>query len=268
MSKTHPLIIAHRGASALAPENTLAAFRQAIDDGAEGIEFDVRLSKDRIPVVFHDSRLIRICERDEKVSDLTYTELRQLDIGSWFNAKNPALAQNIYSGSRIESLENTLKFLSTYRGVIYIELKCDDEDAGRLTEAVCKVIETSPLLPQMIVKSFNLDVLPLISNYCSTAMTAALFAPEAKTILRKERRLIDVAKELKASRLSLHFSLATKKLIKKADTADLPVTIWTADSPRWVKRSIRLGIDQIITNDPARLLKRRYDVLRKGSILV
>ena len=66
-----PLIIAHRGASAIAPENTLAAFRQAISDGAEGIEFDVRLANDGVPVVFHDARLNRVSKNDGRVIDFT-----------------------------------------------------------------------------------------------------------------------------------------------------------------------------------------------------
>lgn len=268
MSKKYPLIIAHRGASALAPENTIAAFERAIADGAEGIEFDVRLTKDGVPIVFHDARLTRICGRDEKISSLRFKDLRGRDIGSWFNAKIPDAAQAVFSNERIHSLEDTLGFLSNYKGVIYIELKCGEESVKPLSSAVSELIKTSPLLPKIIVKCFNLDALPLIKKDCAGVKTAALFAPEAKTILRKEKRLIEVAKELHASRLSLHFSLATKKLMRKAADADLPVTIWTADSPRWVKRSIKLGIDHIITNNPAALLAKRYDSLRNGSILM
>jgi len=70
-----PLVVAHRGASALAPENTLAAFTRAIDDGAEGIEFDVRLAKDNVAVVFHDSTLSRTAKRDARLSDFTSASL-------------------------------------------------------------------------------------------------------------------------------------------------------------------------------------------------
>jgi len=268
VSKSQPLIIAHRGASSLAPENTFAAFRKAIDDGAEGIEFDVRLTKDKIPVVFHDSKLTRICGVNEKISRFTRVGLNEFDIGSWFNDKFPALADGSFSEERIQSLSSTLKLLAEYKGVIYIELKCNENSVEDLSKAVCEIIKTSPLLPQLIVKSFNLDALPLIKNYCPTVNTAALFAPDAKVILRKEKRLINVAKELGANRLSLHFSLATKKLMAKAEESNLPITIWTADNPRWIKRGLKLGIDHIITNNPVRLLARRYEVLRHGSIIV
>jgi glycerophosphoryl diester phosphodiesterase len=80
-------------------------------------------------------------------------------------------------------------------------------------------------------------------------------------ILRKEKHLVSIAEEFGADELSLHFALATRKLMEKADKRGLPVNIWTADSPRWVKRGIRIGLSSIITNDPAKLLARRNELL-------
>ncbi len=79
-----PLIIGHRGASALAPENTLAAFRRAIADGADGIEFDVRLARDGVAVVIHDATLERTGLLKRRVANLTADELQAIDVGSWF----------------------------------------------------------------------------------------------------------------------------------------------------------------------------------------
>ena len=263
-----PLIIAHRGSSALAPENTLASFQKAIEDGAEGIEFDVRLSKDGVPMVFHDASLRRICGKAMKVSDVYSSELRTLDSGSWFNVKNPEHANQSFSNEKISTLSETLSFLNGFTGIIYIELKCKEADVKILSKAVCETIINSPLFPQIIVKSFKLNVIPTIKKHCPDIKTAALFAPKVMTILRKEKRLIEISKELGANYVSLHFSLATKKLMKKAAKRNLPIAIWTADSPHWIRRSIRLGISSVITNNPARLLAKRYDVLRNGSILV
>ena len=80
-----PLIIGHRGASALAPENTLVAFSRALRDGADGVEFDVRLSGDRVPVVIHDDSLKRTGQTTRLVKDLTAAELQQCDVCSWFS---------------------------------------------------------------------------------------------------------------------------------------------------------------------------------------
>ena len=268
MHRTYPLIIAHRGASALAPENTLAAFKKAIDDHSEGIEFDVRLTKDGVPVVFHDSDLKRICGVEEKVSALTATELMALNAGSWFNEKNRAIAHESFESEKIPTLKSTLEFLKGFKGKIYIELKAKNANVQLLAKAVCDLVKTTELGSQVIIKSFKLDAIPLVKGYLPEVSTASLFTPKVMTVLRKEKRLINISKELGADRLSLHFSLATRKLMRKAKKQRIPVTIWTVDNPRWVNRAIELRIDHIITNDPATLIARRHQILRKNSIVV
>ncbi|MBS1796888.1 MAG: hypothetical protein JSS81_23885 [Acidobacteria bacterium] len=259
-----PLIVAHRGASALAPENTLAAFRRALRDGAEGLEFDVRLARGDEVVVFHDATLERLANRKERVSDLTVEELRTVDVGSWFGRlrKNAANAED-FSAERIPTLAELLDFLRDFEGLIYIEMKCGEADCERLARAVCETIEGGPRLSQMIVKSFQLEALAHVKRFLPEVRTAALFAPKIMTILRKEKRLVRLAHETGADMLSVHFSLATRKLMKKAAKRNLPVTIWTADHPRWVKRAAKLGLFAVITNDPARLLARRAELSGK-----
>jgi glycerophosphoryl diester phosphodiesterase len=93
-----PLIIAHRGASAVAPENTIAAFRRAIEVGADGVEFDVRLARDGVPVVIHDSTLERTAGLKRGVSDLTSEELSQIDVGSWFYEGGNAIDNKRHQG--------------------------------------------------------------------------------------------------------------------------------------------------------------------------
>ena len=257
---TKPLIIAHRGASAFAPENTLAAFQRAIEDGAEGIEFDVRLAKDGVPVVFHDSNLYRLGRIEGRVSDFTAAELQTLDVGSWFNAKNPRQAVEKFSAETVPTLAQVVDFLNDYKGLMYIELKCKEAEIETLVKAVCQIISQSPLLPNILVKSFKLEAIPIIRRLCPEVKTVALFAPKIMTILRKEKRLVKIAHELGADQISLHFSLCTRKLMEKAAKKNLAVTIWTADNPRWVKRAVNLGINAIITNNPARLLAKRQEI--------
>ena len=257
-----PLVVAHRGASALAPENTLAAFTRAIDDGAEGIEFDVRLAKDNVAVVFHDSTLSRTAKRDSRLSDFTSAELAKLDIGSWFNQMSRKRADPVFSSQRIVSLENALLFLENFKGLIYIELKCKDSEIDRLTLTVCEAVEGSPLLDRIIVKSFKMAVIPRIRVLCPSVRTAALFAPKIMTILRKEKHLVKIAEDFGADELSLHFSLATRKLMENAERQNLPVTIWTANNPRWIKRGIKLGVKAVITDNPARLIAKRNEILK------
>ncbi len=262
-SDVSPLIIAHRGASELAPENTPAAFERAISDGAEGIEFDVRLAKDAV-VVFHDATLQRVGLIKGSISNLTAAELNKIDVGSWFNQRFPHQSAEDFSAETIPTLTQTLEFLKDFKGLIYIELKCRESEVGTLSKAVCEIIKNSPLQPQIIVKSFQLEVIPTVKNLCPDVKTAALFAPKILTILRKEKRLINIAEELGANMVSIHFSLATRKLMKKAEKKNLSVTIWTADHPRWIKRAVDLGIFAVITNNPARLLKKRTESLRQN----
>lgn len=251
-----PLIIAHRGSSELAPENTIAAFQRAIDDGADGIEFDVRLAKNGEVVVFHDSTLNRVSNIKGRVTDFTVEELQKTDIGSWFNNRFPNKANPLFPNEKVASLKQTLEFLKDFRGLIYIEIKCKDSEVGQISEAVFNLIKDSHLLPQVIVKSFQLEVIPTIKNLSKEIKTAALFAPKIMTILRKEKRLVNIAHDLGADMLSVHFSLATKKLMKKAEKKNLPVTIWTANHERWVKRAVNLNLFAVITNNPARLLAK------------
>ena len=255
-----PLIIAHRGASAFAPENTLAAFKRAIDDGAEGIEFDVRLAKDGVPVVFHDATLSRVSSERRLLSHFTSAELQKTDVGSWFNRHRPEHANESFSDETVSTLNQVLDLLKDYKGLIYIELKCRKTEIGQISKAVCETIENSPLLPQIIVNSFQLETLPNVRRLCPEAQTAALFAPKILTILRKEKRLIEIASEIGVNQISIHFSLATLKLMKSAEKRNLPVTIWTADKPRWVRRAAELRIGAIITNNPARLLAVKAEI--------
>jgi glycerophosphoryl diester phosphodiesterase len=258
-----PLIIAHRGASALAPENTLAAFGKAIEDGADGIEFDVRIAKDGVPVVFHDSTLRRMVKKEGRTSHFTAAELQTLDIGAWFNDKNPLKASRSFSGETIPTLERLFSFLKGYQGRLYLEMKGSLAEISALAEVVAKTVRKTDFLPQTIVKSFKLEAIEKVKNLLPEIYTAALFAPKILTLLRKQSRLIERAKDSRADELSLHYSLATEKLVRNAKREGMPTTIWTADHPIWVRRAREIGVHAIITNNPARLLAKRYEILQK-----
>ena len=256
-----PLIIAHRGASAFAPENTLSSFRCAVEMGADGVEFDVRLAKDGVPVVIHDADLMRTGRRDEKVADLTSAELARVDVGSWFNRTYKKRASNDFYSDTVPTLEVVLEELRGFRGLIFIELKCRDAEVEALCRAVCGIITPSPLLSRIIVKSFKLSVIPQMRFRCPGVKTAALFAPKVMRFLRKEKHLVRIASELGADHISVHRSLVTRKFMKEVAKTEMSVTVWTADNPRWVKKAMRLGVTAIITNDPAKLLAKRRDIL-------
>ena len=256
-----PLIIAHRGASALTPENTLASFERAIDEGADGIEFDVRLAADGVPVVIHDATLQRVAGLRKSVQSLTSTELAKIDVGSWFNRRHPNRAKTEYSSEGVPTLERTLEFLRDFRGLIYVELKCrGDKDAGQLVDAVAKIIAPSPLLPQIIVQSFNLHSLPKMRQEVSSVRISALFAPKMIRPLKKKKPLVDLASQANAGYLSLHHLLVNPRSARKAAKAGFPITVWTVDRRRWVRRAQQMGIFALITNNPIALITERAKI--------
>ncbi len=256
-----PLIIAHRGASALAPENTFAAFQKAIDDGADGIEFDVRLAKDGVPVVFHDATLQRLAKIENRVSDFTAKELNEIDVGSWFNRVSPRKADDLFSAETIPTLANLFEFFRDYKGLLYVELKGRDSAIPALAEAVCDLIRQTDLLPNIIIKSFKLEAIAIAKQMLPEVKTAALFEPKILTILRKKKLILEEAVKCHADEISLHYSLATKSFVRLARANNFSTVIWTADNKVWVKRASEYGIGTIITNNPAQLLAERDRIL-------
>lgn len=252
-----PLIIGHRGASSFAPENTLAAFQMALDLGADGVEFDVQLARDGVPVVIHDDNLNRTGLREESVADLTSKQLAGIDVGSWFNAKYPRRANAGFANETVPTLAGVLNLLKNSTGPVYIELKCGEATYKPLAAAVCDAIRDSPMLPRMIVKSFKLAAIPEVRHGLPAVQTAALFEPSIMTILRRRRYMIAMAREFGAHQISLHYSLATSKLTTLAAEAQMPVTIWTADDPKWIERCRQRAIGALITNDPAKMVPLR-----------
>jgi len=252
-----PLIIAHRGDSAHAPENTLAAFRSAIDAGADGVEFDVRLAKDGVPVVIHDATLKRTTGLDKRAADLTSAEIQKIDVGSWFNARHPRRANPEFAGETVPTLASVLALLSSFDGRVYIELKCGLRSSIPLVDAVAGLLRDSPILPRVIIKSFRLAAIAEIRHRLPEVQTAALFNPSILSILRRRRYIIEMAREFGAQQLSLHRSLVTPRLVRLARDAGMPVTVWTADNPKWIKQCRKFGIGALITNDPAKMLAAR-----------
>ena len=258
-----PLIVAHRGASAVAPENTLAAFQRAIENGAEGIEFDVRLAGDGVPVVVHDPTLDRTARRSTRVSDLTSNELSQIDVGTSFNHANPELATPEFEKQTIPTLRETLDLLAGFSGRIFVELKSEEPDILPLCRAVADVIVYYPLLPQMVVKSFRLAAIPAIRTLCPGVTTAALFEPNIKTILRRKRHTLTIAREIGADEISIHRSLATRNFVTAAKEAGFPIAVWTVDEPKWFAKAVETGISALITNDPMKMVQVREAYINK-----
>lgn len=235
---SQPLIIGHRGAAAVAPENTRAAFEAAIRAGADGVEFDVRLSRDGVPVVIHDNSLYRTGGVRRRVDDLTFNELSEIDVGSWFG---PA-----FSNQRIPSLAQLFELFESNNLILYLEMKGKQT---RLAEECCRLIEEHRLKDRVIFECTH-SALQTVKRIDATLKTAAVFRPPATFIFKK-------AIAVGPSEIALHHLLTNKRLVEKARSANLKVVTWTVDDPAWVKRAQTTGIDVLITNNPAALLAAR-----------
>jgi glycerophosphoryl diester phosphodiesterase len=238
-----PLIIGHRGASAVAPENTMAAFREAIAVGANGIEFDVRLTRDGVPVVIHDSTLRRTGSVNKRVADLSWQELSQIDVGSWFRLGS-------FANETVPSLRELFELFQSNDASLYLEMKCDSPAEHRpLAEACSRLIDEYSFKERVVVECFQLAALEILKEMDSEIKTATLFDR-----VFTDQSVITRATEIGAMAVALHHRLARKSLVEKSKQAGLHVAVWTVDDPAWIKLARELGIDALITNDPARML--------------
>lgn len=255
---TTPLIIGHRGASAMAPENTMAAFREAIAAGADGIEFDVRLSRDGVPVVIHDNSLRRTAGVSDRIADLTWSELNSVDVGSWF-ARNRKLPRGSFASETVPSLEQLFTLFQTNDLILYLEIKCDSaSEHDPLAEACCKLINDYSLKQRLIIECFEMPALEAVKNVDPEIKTAALFQPAlSRSSALSNQRVLNQATAVGASELALHYRLASERLVQEAKLIGLRVAVWTVDDPAWVYAARTIGIDALITNNPAAMLAER-----------
>lgn len=254
-----PLIIGHRGASAVAPENTLAAFSRAIRDGADGIEFDVRLSRDHVPVVIHDATLERTGLTNALVGELTAKELRMMDVGSWFDSRNPD-SNSSYAGQNLPTLEQVLELFTERSSLLYLEMKSDTAVGGtQLAAEVVRFIRKYQMTDRVVVESFDLSAIAEVKRIDSGIRTAALFEPKLTRPVSTVRRMkmVDFAVQCAADEIALHHTLVSPRVIEKAKGAGLEIVVWTVDKPDWVQRARTLRIKAIITNDPATIVQNR-----------
>jgi glycerophosphoryl diester phosphodiesterase len=251
-----PLIIGHRGAAAVAPENTLVSFERALTDGADGIEFDVRLARDKVPVVIHDATLRRTVRRSGRIANFSSTELAEMDAGTWFNLRHPARALPVYTEARIPTLAQAFALLQKSAALLYVEMKCGAMDRVALAGEVAKLIRAFGIASRVRVESFDLMAIAEIKRIDSDLRTAALFDRRLTRPAPSARRMVEEAILCGAEEIALHYSLATRRTVQEGARRGLETIIWTADNPAWVERARKRGIRAIITNDPARLIEK------------
>jgi glycerophosphoryl diester phosphodiesterase len=257
-----PLILGHRGASAVAPENTLAAFSRAILDGADGIEFDVRLSRDGMPVVIHDASLRRTAGMDIQVADLNSDQLSPIDVGSWFcrsSTERIKGSPKSYTGEKIPTLAQVFQLFNSSTARLYVEMKSDSGGGAELAQAVVENVHEAEIGTRVVVESFDLAAITEIKRIDSGIRTAALFEPKLSRPIStiRRRKMVDLAVESGAEEIAIHYTLAAAGLVEKAQECGLETVVWTVDDPKWISRARRLGIKALISNNPATMVLHR-----------
>ncbi len=224
-----------------------------MEAGADGFEFDVRLSRDGIPVVIHDDNLKRTGLDPRGVAELTAADLKEIDIGRWFN--------QTFVNERIPTLKEVLDLFEPSGPLLYVEMKSPQLEREKLTGACCELLNKSALKNRTIVECFDLAAIELLKRLDSEIRTAALFEPKlTKPSSFDGGRLVNAALEVSANEIALHHRLARPATIQAARRAGLQTVVWTVDDPRWVGRANSDGIDALITNDPGLMARRRDSV--------
>ncbi|MBM4331722.1 MAG: glycerophosphodiester phosphodiesterase [Deltaproteobacteria bacterium] len=236
------MVIAHRGFSGEAPENTLAAFQKAIEVGSDMLELDVHLSKDKEVVVIHDETLERTTNGQGRVADLTLKELKKLDAGFRFAPQ--------FSGERIPALKEILE-LARGRLPVNIEIKNPSHSQYSITELTDRAlleVKKAGMLPEVIFSSFDPVALERIKEREPGARVALLCHRD--WILLQE---VTLGKPY--SVLNLRRNFLTREKIAKIHQEGMKVNVYTVDSEEEMEQFIGWGIDGIITNQPDRLIK-------------
>ncbi len=231
-----PLVLGHRGASAEAPENTLAAFRLALAQGADGVELDVWRCASGEVVVFHDRDARRVAGSPLRPTLASFAELRALDVGAWKGER--------FRGERIPRLEEVLEALGP--ALINVELKSARVGDPRLGFAAARILRSRRAGSRVVVSSFDW---PLLAAF-------RLAAPEVPTGLLLEARSWwrhlagPAAALLRAQALHPELRWVTPDRASRWAAAGWPLVVWTVDEPADVQRMCALGVAALISNRP------------------
>jgi len=244
----YPIIFAHRGASAYAPENTLASFELAIEQGADGIELDVKLSADGRVVVIHDATVDRTTGAHGRVKDTTLDEMRSLDAGSFFSEK--------FKNERIPTLEEVFETVGN-RTFINVELTNYNAPHDHLVETVC-----------MLVKKFGLHKRVLFSSFLpSNLARTRSYLPDVPTGLLALGGILGAWPRSfgfvfgKYDALHANNKDATHEQIQRVHRLKRRIHVWTVNEEKDMRRLFGWGVDAIFTDDPQLAVKVRGEII-------
>ncbi len=232
-------IIAHRGASKAAPENTMAAIRKAIEDQTDWVEIDVQETVDGEVIVFHDSDFMKLAGRDLKVWDATMAELKDIDIGSWFAPE--------FKNERVPTLDEVLAECKGKAGVT-IELKYYGHDQ-QLEQRVVDIVEARDMASEIVVMSLKVDAVQKMKSMRPNWRAGLLMSVAAGDL-----------KNVGADFLAVNAGFVNRRFVASAHDRGQDVYVWTVNDAPTMSTMVGRGVDGLITDKPA--LARRVLVER------
>ncbi|WP_342028666.1 glycerophosphodiester phosphodiesterase [Oceanobacillus limi] len=228
-------VIAHRGASKYAPENTLPAFKLAEDMGAEGIETDIQLTKDNVPVLIHDENVKRTTNGTGLVKDYTFHQLKQLDAGSWYS--------QTYSGVSILSLEEFLQWAVYKPLYLNIELKNNKIEYKNIESIVFEMLQHFQLVNRSTISTFNPNSIKRMKKFRSEVEIAFLTS-------RRYKNVVQLTKEIGGNALHVKYRLLQQRLVEKCHQENMAIRVYTINKAPRMINCIKQGCDGIITDVP------------------
>ncbi|MEU6412180.1 glycerophosphodiester phosphodiesterase family protein [Microbispora sp. NPDC046933] len=236
-----PLVVAHRGASAYAPENTVAAFELARDQGADMVELDVQETRDHHLVLMHDTTLGRTTDAEEvfpgrapwRVGDLTLAEIRKLDAGSWFSRR--------YAGEPVPTLGKVLRAMRGSGLGLLLEIKDPRLYPGIEARAAEEIGRDPAWRGRIVVQSFDWDSMRRFHRLVPRVPIGLLGTPQAADLPGLARF---------ADQINPPYAGVTAEYVRRVHRLRMKVLAWTVDAPTAVRRLIGAGVDGVITNRP------------------
>jgi glycerophosphoryl diester phosphodiesterase len=252
------LVVAHRGASGAAPENTLAALRRAVAMGVDMVEVDVQRTRDGALVLLHDTTLTRTTDarvvlpgrRPWRVGDLTLEEVRRLDAGRWFGPE--------YAGEQVPTLQEAIDVLHAGGVGLQLELKHPELYPGVVddlaTELVSRHTYVRHTLPlgRLVVQSFDFASMKALKTRLPRLPVGLLGQPAEANL---------PALATWADQVNPRHLLVDADYVQAVQDAGMDCLVWTVDRPRAVQRALGMGVDGVITNRPEVL----QELLRTGG---
>lgn len=257
LSGPRPLVFAHRGGCALGPENTIAAFERGVASGADALELDVHLSRDREVVVLHDPTLDRTTAARGPVAALTADELSRVDAAHWFCPEGGYPLRG--RGIGVPRLRDVL---DRFPGPMVIELKLSDRELARRT---VDLVRAARAVDRVSIGSFHRRALQMVRQYEPAVATGAAVL-EARWALYRSRLRVPIGRPgyrvFQVPELSGTTRVVSPRFIRAAHAAGIPVWVWTVDDEADMRRLLAWGVDGIMSDRPDVAVKVRDDHAR------